>query len=104
MQLRERRARSQVALDHIEAVLSSDAATPEELCYLAELQTAHGRAVSRLPKVLHDVYVESVISGIAFPKVVHHLGLTPAAAKARLFRARRKIEHSLQSVIQGRAA
>jgi RNA polymerase sigma-70 factor (ECF subfamily) len=104
MHLRERRARPQVALDDIQPALASHAASPEALCYLAELQAAHMSAALRLPKVLHDVYAESVISGIAFPKVVHHLNLTPTAAKSRLFRARRKVEHSLQSVIQGRAA
>jgi RNA polymerase sigma-70 factor (ECF subfamily) len=104
MQLRERRARPQVALDDIQPALASDAATPEALCYLAELKAAHTTAASRLPKVLQDVYAESVISGIAFPSVVHHLGLTPAAAKSRLFRARTKVAYSLQSVIPGRAA
>lgn len=104
VQLREHRARPQIPLDDVLATLESHAATPEAICYRAELQAAHAKAASRLPKALHDVYVESVISGIAFPNVVHHLGLTPTAAKTRLFRARRKVEQSLQSVIQGRAA
>jgi DNA-directed RNA polymerase specialized sigma24 family protein len=104
MQLRERRARRQIALDDIQSALASDAANPEALCYLAELQAAHMKAASSLPKVLYDVYAERVISDVAFPEVIHHLGLTPAAAKSRLFRARKKVQPSLQSVIQGRAA
>lgn len=104
MQLRERRARPQVALDEIQPAPASDSATPETLCYLAELQAAHTTAASRLPKVLHDVYAEAVISGIAFPKVADQLGLTATAAKSRLFRARKKVERSLRSVIQRRAA
>jgi DNA-directed RNA polymerase specialized sigma24 family protein len=44
------------------------------------------------------------ISGLAVPGVAYHLGLTVAAAKARLFRARRKVEISLQPVAQRRAA
>ena len=104
MQLRERHSRRQIALDDIEPVLASDAASPETLCYVSELETAHAAAASRLPKLLHDVYAECVISGVAFSKVVHHLGLTPAAAKARLFRARKKVENSLQLAIHGRAA
>jgi len=104
MQLRERRVRTQVALDDLQRPLESRAATPEALCYLAELQVARAKAASRLPKVLHDVYVESVISGIAFPKVADQLGLTASAAKSRLFRARRRVEHALQPAIQRRAA
>lgn len=104
MQLRERRARPQLALDDTLPVLESHAASPEALCYQAELRAAHTRAVSMLPKLLHDVYAESVISGIEFPKVADQLGLTAAAAKSRLFRARRRVEHALQSVIQQRAA
>ena len=104
MQLRERRARPQVALDDVQPTLESQAATPEALCYLQELQVAHRRAASRLPPVLKDVYAQSVISGLAFPRVAHHLGLTPPAAKSRLFRARRKVEQSLQLAVRRRAA
>jgi RNA polymerase sigma-70 factor, ECF subfamily len=104
MQLRERRARPQVSLDEVPPALESHTTTPEALCYLRELQAAHRRAASTLPQVLQDVYAEAVISGVAFPKVAHRLGLTTAAAKSRLFRARRKVEHSLLSQIQGRAA
>jgi RNA polymerase sigma-70 factor (ECF subfamily) len=104
MQLRDRRARPELALDDMLSVLESHAATPERLCYLGELEAAHARAASRLPKVLHDVYAQSVISGIAFPKVAAQLGLTASAAKSRLLRARRRVEHALQPVIQRRAA
>lgn len=103
MQLRERRAGRQVALGDIEGTVASHAATPEALCYLAELQAAHARAASGLPQVLHAVYAQSVIAGTAFPTVVHHLRLTPAA-KSRLFRARRKVEHALVPMIQRGAA
>jgi RNA polymerase sigma-70 factor, ECF subfamily len=102
MQLRARRARPQVSLEDIQPDLASEAATPETLCYRAELQATHARAVSKLSKGLRDVYAECVISGIAFPEVTQHLGLTPTAAKSRLFRARRRVEHSLQSAIQRR--
>ncbi|MGH9627941.1 MAG: RNA polymerase sigma factor [Bryobacteraceae bacterium] len=104
MKLRDRRARPQVPLDDVERTVASHAATPEVLCYLAELQAAHASAASRLPKLLHDVYAESVVSGIALPKVADQLGLTATAAKSRLFRARRRVEHALQPVIQRSAA
>src|SRR6185295_7677449 len=76
MQLRERRARPQVALDSIECTVASHAANPEALCYLAELHAAHVRAASTLPQVLHDIYAQSVISDTEFPTVLHHFRLT----------------------------
>lgn len=104
MQLRENRARPRVALEDIQRAPASNTATPETLCYLAESQAAHKTAASRRPKGLHDIYAESAISGIAFPKVADQLGLTASAAKSRLFRARKRVERSLQSTIQRRAA
>lgn len=104
MQLRDRRARPQVPLDDVESTVASHGATPEVLCYLAELEAAHARAASGLPRVLRDVYAESAISGIAFPKVADQLGLTATAAKSRLFRARRKVQHALQPLIRRWAA
>lgn len=104
MQLRARRARRQVTLDDAQPALESCAETPETLCYLRELQAAHAKAASRLPQNLKDVYAPCLIGGIAFPTVTHHLGLTSNAAKSRLFRARRKIEHALRPMIQRRAA
>jgi RNA polymerase sigma-70 factor (ECF subfamily) len=104
MQLRERRAGLQGALDDIENTVASHSATPETLCYMAELQAAHARAASRLPQLLHAVYDQSVISGNALPAVGHRLRLTPAAVKSRLFRARKKVEHDLRPIIRRRAA
>jgi DNA-directed RNA polymerase specialized sigma24 family protein len=104
MQLRERHAKPQMALDDLQHALESPAATPETLCYLRELQAAHTKAASRLPQKLKDVYAPCLIEDIAFPTVVHHLGLTANAAKSRLSRARRKVEQALQSIRQRRAA
>lgn len=104
MQLRRSRARPQLALDEVLPTLESNVATPEALYYLAELRAAHSGAASRLPKSLHDVYAKSALSDIALPKAAVQLDLTLAALKARLFRARRKIGHTLEPVIQRRAA
>jgi len=104
MELRERRAKPPLPLDIVESTVASNTATPEVLCYVTEVQAAHAKAASRLPKVLHDIYAESVIGGVAFPEVMSQLGLTRAAAKSRLFRARRSVEHALQPTIQRRAA
>lgn len=104
MQLRDRRARPQVPLDDVQHAVESQAVTPETLCYLQELHAAHTTAASRLPQHLKDVYAPCLIAGLAFPAVAHQLGLTPAAAKARLFRARRKVELALRPMVQRRAA
>jgi RNA polymerase sigma-70 factor (ECF subfamily) len=106
-QMRKRRARPWVALEDAKRVLpriESRAVTPETLCRSWELQDAHVRAASRLPQHLRDVYVPCAISGLAVPGVAYHLGLTVAAARARFFRARRKVEISLQPVARRRAA
>src|SRR5690242_12581599 len=104
MHLRERRARRHVAFDDLQFILESHAITPEALCYMRELQAAHTKAASRLPQHLKDVYAPCLIAGMACPTVAHHLGLTTNAAKSRLFRARRKVEHALQSIIERKAA
>jgi len=104
MQLRERRARPEVALDDVQSSLESRTATPETLCYFRQLQAAHTSAASKLPPDLRDVYEPCLIADIEFPTVAHQLGLTATAAKSRLFRARRKVERNLQPVVQRRAA
>ncbi len=104
MQLRTRRVRTHLAFDDLQRPPSSRAATPESLCYLRELQSAAARAASRLPKRLKDVYDPCLMADVALPTVAHRLGLTTNAAKSRLFRARRRVEQSVQSVIQGRTA
>ena len=101
MQLRERRARPQVALDEVQYGLESHAVTPETLCYLRELQAAHTNAASRLPQNLKDIYAPCQIADIAFPVVAHQLGLTATAAKSRLFRARRKVELAVHRYYNG---
>jgi RNA polymerase sigma-70 factor (ECF subfamily) len=106
-QMRKRRARPWVAFDdakHAIPITDSNPVTPETLCCWWELQDAHASAASRLPQVLQDVYVPCAISGLALQEVADRLGLTPVAAKARLFRARKRVESSLQAVVQRRAA
>ena len=104
IQLRERRARKEFQVDDVERTEASHAATPELLCYFTELQAAHVKAASRLPKLLYAVYAESVIQEEPLSKASVQLGLTTAAAKSRLFRARKSIEHTLLPVLQRRAA
>lgn len=85
-------------------MIGSHEVTPETLCCSRQLQEAHVSAAARLPQHLQDVYVPCAISGLAVPRVAHHLGLTVGAAKARLFRARRRVEVSLWPLARRRAA
>jgi RNA polymerase sigma-70 factor (ECF subfamily) len=106
-QMRKRRARPWVAFDdatQADPMIESNEVTPETLCGSRELRDAHVSAAARLPRRLRDVYVPCAISGLAVPGVACRLGLTVTAAKARLFRARRKVEISLQPVARRRAA
>jgi RNA polymerase sigma-70 factor, ECF subfamily len=104
MMLRDRSARPHISLNHVERTLASEEMTPEDLCYLAELQAAYASAATKLPKPLHDVYAASDMSQVALPTVADHLGVTTAAAKSRLLRAGRRMEAALQPVIERSAA
>lgn len=104
MQLRKRRASVVAPLDEVAPVAAPDAPTPETLCYERELRDAHVTAVSRLPPTLRDVYAPCVMSEVALPIITKDLGLTGAAVKSRLFRARRRVEESLRPVAQSKAA
>ncbi len=105
-EIRRRRARHLVAIDGAARGvrrLESSSSTPESLCSLRGLEGAYASAISGLPTRLKDVYVPCVLSGSTIDGVAHDLGLTGAAAKARLFRARKKVEHSPQLVVYRRA-
>jgi RNA polymerase sigma-70 factor, ECF subfamily len=107
MQLRERRSRPWVPLDNLAPTAplpDPQAVTPEAQYSWRELQAAHATAVSGLPRHLRDVYVPYAVSGAPLATVADSLGLTPAAAKSRFFRARLKVEHSLQGASRRRAA
>ena len=107
MKIREGRARAWVEFDDVETSLPafvSRANTPEAICELRELQAAHASATSALSPALRDVYSACAITGTALPKVARELGLSTAAAKSRLFRARKKVERAMQFVVPKRAA
>lgn len=104
MQLRERRTRRQVAIEEVQHRLASHTMTPERSCYLGEIRTAHRIAVAGLPQHLRDMYVPCCIAGRALPAVARQLGLSTPAAKSRLYRARKRMEPALESVLPRKAA
>lgn len=100
MQLRERRAKREVTIEGLHPAPRSCKATPEALCYLSEVEVAHAKAVARLPHGLQEVYVDRVISDNPSSTATQRLGLSEAALKSRLFRARKNVEHSFLRFIR----
>jgi RNA polymerase sigma-70 factor (ECF subfamily) len=72
--------------------------TPEKSAYSNEINSALTRAVSRLPANLRDAFRLYCVSGLSVKEVADALGVTQAAAKTRVFRARAKVRMQLQPV------
>jgi RNA polymerase sigma-70 factor (ECF subfamily) len=71
-------------------------ANPERAAYSGEINAALSRAVARLPGNLRDAFTLYCVSGLTVKQVAATLGLTQAAAKTRLFRARARVRGHLQ--------
>ena len=79
-------------------VLRCHAPTPEKSAYSREISSALTAAVSLLPGNLREAFTLYCVSGFSVKEVAATLGLTQAAAKTRVFRARAKIRLHLQPV------
>ena len=103
LQLRETRNRvTWVQLEDRHGVqgpdmLPSQAPTPENSAWCGEIASALSSAVSRLPEHLHAAYTLLTNSELSLQEAASSLGLTVAATKTRLFRARAAIRTSLQA-------
>lgn len=107
VQIRKRRASREVELAmalRSFPSFESDAVTPEKLSIEREMRMAHLRAASQLPRRLHEVYVPCALQGASIAEAAEQLGLSNAASKSRLHRARRIVEESLCSTMQRRVA
>lgn len=94
---------SWVYLDELPAGRGADCLTcglptPEKSAYSRELQSALARAVSHLPRSLREAFTLYSVSGLNVNQVAETLGLSPAAAKTRVFRARARVRIHLQPV------
>lgn len=104
MQLREARRRATwVNLEDLRGgkgadMLASSAPSPERATWCREVTSAFSDAVSRLPKHLREVYALHAVSGLPLREVADTLGLTVAATKTRLFRARDRLRLRLRPV------
>jgi RNA polymerase sigma-70 factor, ECF subfamily len=102
MQLRDARRRATwVNLEDLGGgpatdVLTSQAPTPEKATWYQEIGSAFSDAVSKLPTHLREVYSLYAVSGLSMKEVAVTLGLSLAATKTRLFRARAGVRSRLR--------
>jgi RNA polymerase sigma-70 factor (ECF subfamily) len=83
-------------------LLVSRTPNPEKSAWGAEIALALSKAIARLPKHLREAYLLFAVSGLSLREVATALGLTVAATKTRLFRARAGLRSLLQPVWHGR--
>ncbi len=77
---------------------------PEELAVHAEIRRALFVALGRLPKAFSEVLTLYSIAGLSIRDTAARLGLSVAATKTRLHRARSKMRSALKAVVQKPAA
>jgi RNA polymerase sigma-70 factor (ECF subfamily) len=107
LQLREKRSKAMGV--HLEGRNEADWAsrlaartpTPEKAAWCEEIAVAFSRAVAGLPHHLREAYTLVTVSELPIHEAASSLGLTLAATKSRLFRARAGIRASLEPVRSG---
>lgn len=79
--------------------------TPEAELGTKELSTLLQREISRIPPLLRNVFVLRDVKELPMPEVAEKLGISVAAAKSRLLRARLELRQRLEKHcgIQGHA-
>ncbi len=68
---------------------------PDEIALAAEQRAVIERAISRLPEAFRDVYVLADVEGLPNAEIADILGLSVAAVKSRLHRARLRMRDLL---------
>jgi len=72
--------------------------SPEESAWAREIGSACSGAVAKLPGNQREAFNLHAASGLSIREVATVLGLTEPAAKARIFRARTRLQSSLRRV------
>jgi len=72
--------------------------TPEDVVRTEELGEALTEMAARLPKSLRDAFTLCIVSGLSLQDTAEALGLSLAATKTRLFRARLLLRSQLKEV------
>jgi RNA polymerase sigma-70 factor (ECF subfamily) len=81
--------------DQITLDLRDGSDDPEEVLGRAEIAGVLDREIRRIPPLLRDVFVLREVKELPMPEVAERLGITIAAAKSRLLRARNELRARL---------
>jgi RNA polymerase sigma-70 factor (ECF subfamily) len=83
---------------------ASQFSSPEQHAWSREIGSALSTAMARLPKHLREPYTMFTVAELSLQEIAGTLGLTMAATKTRLFRARAWMRTSLEPVWTGARA
>ena len=101
MRLRQDRRRRSSPLDaapgdSAPVQIASDAATPEQELARKQVIEVVRREIRRIPPLLRHVFMLRDIEQLPLPDVAERLGISVAAAKSRLLRARAELRDRMQ--------
>lgn len=85
----------QVGEEAITMEFRDESMTPEEVLGKAEVAVVVKAEISRIPALLREVFVMREVQQLAMQDVADKLGITIAAAKSRLLRARLELRQRL---------
>lgn len=97
---RRRHMSDEVATDTLDA-MEALAPGPEEELYRTQVRAVLARNVDALPPTLRAVFVMRDVEGMTGPEVAEALDIGEPLVRVRLHRARRLLQASIQSDVQG---
>ncbi|MEZ4442784.1 MAG: sigma-70 family RNA polymerase sigma factor [Polyangiaceae bacterium] len=96
---KSRFAPSEITPLHEEPPMASEVPTPDEQLESAELRRAVERAIARLDDEQREVLVLRDVEGASGAETAQILGISVAAMKSRLHRARKALREALEPVV-----
>jgi len=76
--------------------LPDDSMNPEDVLAGAEVTQALRKEIRRIPPLMRDVVVMREVQQLPMPEVAERLGISVAAAKSRLLRARQELRSRME--------
>ncbi len=101
--LSRKRESPEVALEEAVATileLTSQGASPDEIAAHEQMKRILGRLIAGLPPDLRDAVVLSGVEEMTAAEIGEALGVSPAAVRARLFRARELLREKLAALLE----
>ena len=89
-------------LDHVSLELRDESGTPEDRLCREEVRRLVTREIGRIPPLLRSALVLREVNQLPMPEVAERLGISLAAAKSRLLRARHELRDRLEKHCGGR--